>query len=306
MVAMRGSGEVEARHEADYPATKHSPFLNARPRMQLASRRSTLHVGQQPEVPPNVDGNDRKPVKHSNQAKHMKHILTLGLIGIAAGALFAADSNPKDKVSSAAKLLGDKANYSWAMVTKEADGSPGRLGTLEGKTEKSGVLCLNFTVGDVPVQVYMKGQKGAARAQEGWQTFDDIAQTSGTAAAVVRFLRSYKTPAAQCADLANKVKELKETEGALAGDLKEEAIQEMLLMGRRQREGQEPPKITGAKGSVKFWIKQGAMAKYEVNLQGKVSAGDREMDINRTMTTEIKDVGSTKMEVPTEAKAKME
>lgn len=236
----------------------------------------------------------------------MKHILTLGLIGITAGALLAADSNPKDKVTSAAKQLGDKANYSWTTVNKEADGSPGRLPTIEGKTEKNGLVYLGFTVSDVPVQVFMNGQKGAALAQEGWQTFDDIAQTSGTADAIVRFLRAYKTPAAQCADLTGKVKELKEAEGTLAGDLKEEAVQEMLLMGRRPREGQEPPKIADAKGSVKFWIKDGVMAKYEINVQGKVTAGDREMDINRTMTTEIKDVGSTKMEVPAEAKAKME
>ena len=236
----------------------------------------------------------------------MKQILTIGLIGIAASALFAADSNPKDKVASAAKQLGDKSNYSWAMTTKEADGSPGRLGTIEGKTEKGGVVSLSFTAGDVPVQVYMKGQKGTARAQEGWQTFDDIAQTSGTAAAIVRYLRSYKTPAAQCADLAGKVKELKEADGALAGDLKEEAVQDMLLFGTRQREGQEPPKTMGAKGSVRFWIKEGAVAKYEINVQGKVTAGDREFDINRTMTTEVKDAGSTQMEIPAEAQAKME
>jgi hypothetical protein len=80
----------------------------------------------------------------------------------------------------------------------------------------------------------------------------------------------------------------------------------MLLFGRRQREGQEPPKFTGAKGSVKFWIKEGSVAKYEVNVQGKVTAGGREFDINRTMTTEVKDVGSTKMEIPAEAKARME
>jgi len=41
-------------------------------------------------------------------------------------------------------------------------------------------------------------------------------------------------------------------------------------------------------------------------VQGKVTAGDREMDINRTMTTEIKDVGSTKLEIPADANAKME
>jgi hypothetical protein len=102
------------------------------------------------------------------------------------------------------------------------------------------------------------------------------------------------------------VKELKVAEGAFAGDLKEEAVQEMLLMGRRQREGQEPPKTSDAKGSVKFWVKDGSLTKYEINVQGKVTAGDREMDINRTMTTEIKDVGSTKLEIPADAKAKME
>jgi len=235
----------------------------------------------------------------------MKRILIVGLLVITT-ASFAGESSPKDKVAAAAKQLGDKANYSWVTANKEADGSPGRLPTLEGKTEKSGVVCLGFTVNDVPVLVFMKGQKGAARAQEGWQTFDDIAQTSGTADAIVRFLRAYKIPAAQCSDLAAKVKELREAEGALAGELKEEAVQEMLLMGRRPREGQEPPKTTGAKGTIKFWLKEGALTKYEINVQGKVTAGDREMDINRTMTTEIKEVGSTKVEVPAEAKAKME
>ena len=235
----------------------------------------------------------------------MKRILIVGLLAVTT-ASFAGESSPKDKVAAAAKQLGDKANYSWVTANKEADGSPGRLPTLEGKTEKSGVVCLGFTVSDVPILVFMKGQKGAARAQEGWQTFDDIAQTSGTADAIVRFLRAYKTPAVQCAELVGKAKELKEAEGALAGDLKEEAVQEMLLMGRRPREGQEPPKTTGAKGSVKFWVAAGALTKYEINVQGKVTAGDREMDINRTMTTEIKEVGSSKVEVPTEAKARME
>jgi hypothetical protein len=236
----------------------------------------------------------------------MKRILTFGLIGTAACALFAADANLKDKAANATKQLGDKSNYSWATTTKEADGSPGRLGTIEGKAEKDGVVFLKFTVGDVPVEVYMNGLKGTARAQEGWQTFDDIAQTSGTAAAIVRYLRSYKAPAAQGAELAGKVKELKEADGALVGDLKEEAVREMLLFGTRQREGQEPPKTTGAKGSVKFWIKDGALAKCEINVQGKVTAGEREFDINRTMTTEVRDAGSTKLEIPAEAKAKME
>jgi hypothetical protein len=67
--------------------------------------------------------------------------------------------------------------------------------------------------------------------------------------------------------------------------------------------GQNAPEIAGAKGSVKFWIKDGLISKYEFNVQGKVTFGDQKREINRTTTVEIKDVGTTKVELPDEAKA---
>jgi len=235
----------------------------------------------------------------------MKRIIVLSLIGLVANALVAADSSPSEKVTKAATQVGDKMNYSWATTTLEADGSPGRLGTIQGKAEKGGVTCLSFSVGDLPVQVCMQGQKGTAKAMEGWQTFDEIAQAGGTAAAVVRYLRSYKAPVTETVILAGKVKEFKEADGAITGELKEDAVKELLLFGTRQREGQESPKTTEAKGAVKFWIKEGALTKFEIKISGKVAAGDRESTINRTTTVEIKDVGTTKMDVPAEAKAKL-
>ena len=235
----------------------------------------------------------------------MKQALVIGLTGLLACTLSAADSSPRGKLLNATKQLGDKPNYSWTTTTKEGDGSPGRVGPIEGKAEKGGLTYLSFAVGAVPVEVYMNGQKGAAKALEGWQTFDEIAQTGGTAAAVVRYLRVYKAPGAESAALSEKVKDVKEAEGVISGELKEEAVTELLERGARRREGQEPPKISGPKGSMKFWIQDGVVTKYEVNVQGKVTAGDREFDVNRATTVEIKDVGSTKLEVPAEAKAKM-
>jgi hypothetical protein len=235
----------------------------------------------------------------------MKKTLIIGFIGIMAGGLPAADSSLKEKLAKAGKQLGDKPNYSWTTTTKEADGTPGRLGPIDGKTEKGSFTFLSLTPGGIPVEVYMKGTNGAAKALEGWQTFDEIAATGGTAMAIVRFLRSYKAPAAQSAELAGNVKELKEADDAISADMKDDAIKEILLLGARRREGQDPPKTEDARGSVKFWIKDGALTKYEINVQGKVTAGDRTFDINRTMTTEIKDVGSTKLDVPAEAKAKI-
>ncbi len=235
----------------------------------------------------------------------MKQALLIGLIGLLAGTVCAADSTPQDKVVSAAKQLIDKPNYSWTTTTKEGEGSPGRVGPIEGKANKGGLTYLSFSVGAVPVEVYMNGQKGAAKATEGWQTFDEIAQTSGTAAAVVRYLRVYKTPGADAAALGGSVKDVKEAEGVVSGDLKEEAVKELLGRGARRREGQDPPKIENPRGSVKFWIQSGALTKYEFNVQGKVTAGEREFDVNRTTTVELKDVGSTKLDVPAEAKQKM-
>ena len=235
----------------------------------------------------------------------MKKILLIGLTGIMASWLSAADSSPIGKLTAAAKQLGDKGNYSWTMATKEADGGAGRLGPIDGKTDASKLMFLSLTPGGIPVEVYMKGDKGTARALEGWQTLDEIAQTGGSAAAIVRYLKTYKAPAAQSAELAGDLKEVKEADGALSGELKDEALKKILIIGMRQREGQEPPKITDSMGTVKFWVKEGALTKYEINVQGKITSGERVNDINRTMTIEIKDVGTTKIEVPEEAKPKL-
>ena len=42
------------------------------------------------------------------------------------------------------------------------------------------------------------------------------------------------------------------------------------------------------------------------HVEGSVSFNGQDRDVNRTTTVEIKDVGATKIEVPAEAKAKME
>ena len=64
-----------------------------------------------------------------------------------AGALFAADSSPKDDVAAAAKKLGEAASYSWKATTVVPEGSRFRPGPTEGKTEKDGFTHLTITMG---------------------------------------------------------------------------------------------------------------------------------------------------------------
>jgi hypothetical protein len=234
--------------------------------------------------------------------KLLRHLFAFGSIGLIVATTSAADL--KDQLAAAAKQLGEKSNYSWITTTRESDGRGGPLGPIDGKTEKEGVTWLSFVVGGLPIEVFMQGQKGTAKALEGWQTFDEVARMGATPGAVIRYLRTYKTPASETAVLGGKAKDFKPMEDAVVGDLPEEAVKEMLLIGARRREGQEP-QATDAKGTIKYWLKDGALTKYEINVQGKVTSGDRESTINRTMKTEIKDVGATKLDIPEEAKPKM-
>jgi hypothetical protein len=48
------------------------------------------------------------------------------------------------------------------------------------------------------------------------------------------------------------------------------------------------------------------IVKLESTMLGKMTIRQQEREINRTATTEIKNVGSTKIELPDEAKKKLE
>jgi hypothetical protein len=227
----------------------------------------------------------------------------VGAIVLLAGSLLAADSNPQDAVKDAAKTLGAKDNYGW-KTTVEFGGDT--VGTIEGKTEKGGATFLAMSRGDNGMDAVLKGGKGVLKLDEGWKTVSEVAEDSaqqGAPRMVARMLQAFKAPAAEAADLAGKAKELKLTDGAYSGELTAEAAKEMLQFGRRG--GANAPEVSGAKGSVKFWLKDGSLTKYEYSVQGTVSVNGNDRDLNRKNAVEIKDVGTSKVTVPEEAAKKL-
>src|SRR5207249_5303216 len=86
---------------------------------------------------------------------------------------------------------------------------------------------------------------------------------------LARMLRNFKVPAAQAEDLAGKVKDLKSADGVYSGDLTEEGAKSLLTFGPPR--GGNAPEVSGAKGSVKFWVKEGELSKIKFTVQGKVS-----------------------------------
>jgi len=234
----------------------------------------------------------------------MKKSLVFATLGIfCAAAVFAAD-DAKSEVKAAAKKLGDKNNYSWTSTPKVEGGAGGgnfRPGPTDGQTA-DGIIYLKSTFGDQTMHTAAKGDKVIFKGQDDWEVADADAQ--GPAQFAARRMKTFKAPAAEAADLADKAKELKSADGAISGDLTEAGAKDLLTFGRRPGGNAAAPKE--AKGSVKFWVKDGELAKYEYNVQGKITGrDDNEISINRTTTVEIKDAGKTKLSLPDDAKKKL-
>lgn len=248
----------------------------------------------------------------------MDRIAKLGLAGLVAAALLGARADLKEDIKAAAKKLEEQGNYSWTSTPKNEGGEGQRrftMGPTDGKTEKEGFTCLTLKIGETAGEVLMKGGKAAVKTPEGWKTPEDLRGAGGEGrrnplAMLGRMIQNYKTPSTQAAELVDKVKELKdEGEGASSGELTEDGVKSLLTMGfGRPGGGGQGPAISDTKGTAKFWVKDGVLVKYEYNVQGKISIAqaNREFNINRTTTVEIKDVGSTKLEIPEEAKKKFE
>jgi hypothetical protein len=207
----------------------------------------------------------------------MKRMTVFGLATLTAASLLGAESSPSDAITSAAAKLAQQASYSWKAKTEFGNFT----GTTEGKSQKDGLVGLTMTFGDNTTEAFLKDGKGAVKApDQDWQSLAELAKAAGSEPGpgqfLLRVLQNFKAPAAEAADLA--------------------------FGGRR---GGNAPEPKNAKGSVKFWVKDGLLAKYELKLQGTVNFNGEDRDVDRTTTVEIKDVGTTKVDVPEPAQKKL-
>jgi hypothetical protein len=224
---------------------------------------------------------------------------------------------PADDVKAAAKKLAE-SSYSWTTSTPAPSGSDRGGMSTEGKTDKSGVALIVNKFGDRSTESVIKAGKVAVKTEEGWKSGEELSARApggeggggrrGGGGFAARMAENFKAPAAEAETLATGAKELKKDGDAISGDLTEEAAKARLTFGGRRRGGEggnAPPAPSNAKGSVKFWIKDGALTKYEVTVSGSFERDGETRDFSRTTTTEIKDAGTAALEIPAEATAKL-
>lgn len=231
----------------------------------------------------------------------LKHMLVAAVVVATSTTLFAADA--KEEVTKAAKALAEKPNYSWKTTVAVPEGTQFRPGPTEGKADKEGTTYLTMTFGDNMTEAVVKGGKATYTNQDGdWQLADENAEGRGRFMGAM--LRNFKAPAAQAPEIAAAVKDLKKDGDAYSGDLTEDGAK-TLMSFRGRRAGGEALDVKGAKGSAKFWVKDGVLSKYEYTVKGQMNFNGNDIDVDRVTTTEIKDIGSTKVVVPEAAQKKL-
>jgi hypothetical protein len=228
----------------------------------------------------------------------MKTKVLFSAITLLAGSLLAADTTPGDDITNAVNSLSGQASYSWKTTVVVPEGTQYRPGATTGKIEKDGYTDVTTSMRDNSMEFIKKGDKVAVNSPDnGWQSVADL-DDQGAGRFIGGMVRNFKSPAAQAATLASTATELKKDGDVYASDMTEAGAKTLLTF---RRGGGDAPEISDAKGSMKFWIKDGSLAKYEFKVTGKVTYNGNDRDVDRDTTVEIKDVGATKVTVPDEA-----
>lgn len=227
---------------------------------------------------------------------------------------------PADDVKAAAKKLADAPNYAWSTTVANAGGAGGGGrgggfggGPQSGVAEKGGFAVITREGPNGQSQTVRKGEKVVLQNQENqWVTPEEFMAAFGGGGGGGRggaggALFGGTLPADDLTALATAATDLTAADGVISGKLNAEATTQRLTAGRGGRGGggNAPAAPTNASGTVKFWVKDGAISKYEVNVKGTVTGRGGEVQVDRTTTTEIKNVGSSKATVPPDALKKI-
>ena len=238
---------------------------------------------------------------------------------LAAGPLLAA---PKDDVTAAATALGNAANYTWHTTQDNGANSQFYPSPIDGKTEKDGYAVVSMNIMSNTFGFVRKGTNFVIETPDnGWQTVAESRQAGGGLRGpgmIIPTAGTLQLPAVEVTNLIASANEWKVEGDKITGTFTEAAAN--WILGDRGRRGgwESAPRGTGggglqtfvsnAKGSVTFWVTDGKLTKYQTHITGSMNygLGGNPVDADRTKTVTIKDVGATKVEVPDDAKKKMQ
>jgi hypothetical protein len=233
----------------------------------------------------------------------MKTQTLLGLFTLLATPVLAADS---PDVTAAAAALDNQSSYSWKQTVVVPPDSQFTPGPTEGKLEKGGYIFVTSSFGGNEFKYIIKGTNGAVYSDDnGWQGLSEL-DPQGPGRFMGGMIRNFRSPAQQATNLLAGAKELTKAGDVYSADMTDDGTKALLTFRGGRRGGGGGTTITNATGSVKFWVSNGVLSKYEFHVKGTVSFNGNDRDVDRDTTVEITDVGTTKVEVPDDAKKKLQ
>jgi len=235
-------------------------------------------------------------------------------LALVAGSAVMCYADAKADATAAADKLANGANYSWKQTSENAGGGGGFGGGPQSGQTANGVTKITMTFNDMERVTYRKGDKTVMQNQDGeWMTMEEMmaARGGGNGGGQGRGRGrgaggAQPLPAEMVKDMISKAKDLKDADGGLAGELSEDGAKAALANrgGRRGGGGGNNAGPQNARGTIKVWLKDGNLSKFQSHVTGTVTGrGGDPMDVDRTTTIEFSNVGSTKVDVP-EAVAK--
>jgi hypothetical protein len=237
----------------------------------------------------------------------MKTHAMLGILTLLASPVMAADS---PDIISAAQALADKPSYSWNQTVVVPPDSQFQPGPTDGKLQKDGPILVSTSFGGNDMKYAIKGTNGVIYSDDnGWQSLSEL-DPQGPGRFMGRMIQNFQSPAQQATNLLASVKELTKDGDVYSGDMTADGAKTMLMMRRRGGGGGpgggEPPTVSDAKGTVKYWVTDGVLTKYEFHVTGTVSFNGNDNQMDRDTTVVISNIGSTTVDLPDDAKKKLQ
>ncbi|MBX3747739.1 MAG: hypothetical protein KF833_20720 [Verrucomicrobiae bacterium] len=219
-------------------------------------------------------------------------------------------AGPKEDIQAALGRLAEAPNYAWTTRT-QVEGSQFQSSDIHGKAQKEGWAVVTQERDGTRTVAVFKGENGVVQADGAWHSAEDLRGQrqggGGGGAFRAGMLLRTRTPLDEAKRALGHIKEWKASADGLGGDLTEAGAREMMAFGRGGRGGGAggAAEARDAKGSVRYWLKDGQLAKIQVKVSGTYSFNNNDRFVERTTTYELKEIGTTTVEIPAAAKTKL-
>jgi hypothetical protein len=219
-------------------------------------------------------------------------------------------SGGDEELDKAAAKAAAMENYT-AKISTKLDGLGKKGGTGMPATDVQVVKDAPVHFKNDQVEAYRSGETVVTKEGEAWTVLgrpEKPAQGEKPDRKLIAMqtLRTMKLPHEMFKDLGAKIKEVKREDSdggkCFSGELTPEAAKELGSIVTGRGGGNKEPAIEFT-GSIKVYVNgEGSITKVEIHTEGKGTVKEKEIVVKQDKTIELSEVGSTKSDVPEEAK----